>query len=123
MSKQRKKRSRTTSSPGSRSPDYRLRGRKLPRLPLNGGKGMTQNSLPDSTEEAVRAALSQVRCCYPESVTELGLIRNVSISGRGARIQVLPCCVFGLTRLVASVQHGVAAIDGIDRVEVDVAWD
>jgi hypothetical protein len=31
--------------------------------------------------------------------------------------------VFGLTRLVASVQHGVAAIDGVDKVEVDVAWD
>ena len=84
---------------------------------------MKQNSSPGGADEAIRAALSRVRCCYPESVTELGLIMDVSVSGRAARIHVLPCCVFGLTRLVASVQHGVAAIDGVDKVDVDVAWD
>jgi metal-sulfur cluster biosynthetic enzyme len=84
---------------------------------------MTQNSLPDSKEESVRSALSEVRCCYPESVTELGLIKSISMNHGVARVQVLPCCLFGLTRLVASIQHGVAPIDGVERVEVDVAWD
>ena len=42
---------------------------------------------------------------------------------RGVSVKVLPCCIFGMTRLVTSVKEGLSKSEGITKVEVDVAWE
>ena len=36
-------------------------------------------------------------------------------------VKVLPCCIFGMNRLVTSVREGLGRIEGITKAEVDVA--
>ncbi len=80
-------------------------------------------------EEALKGqvyeALKSVGCCdYRFGVAQLGLVHDVQVDEeRRVRVKVLPCCIFGMTRLVTSVQEGLAEIEGINRVDVDVAWD
>ena len=70
-------------------------------------------------------ALKGSGCCdFRFSVEQLGLISEVQMTDdRAVFVKVLPCCVFGMTRLVTSVKESLARIEGISGVEVDVAWD
>ena len=70
-------------------------------------------------------ALKSVACCDQRlGVGQLGLIQDVGVDAeRVVSVKVLPCCVFGMTRLVTSVKEGLGQIEGITNVEVEVAWD
>ena len=82
---------------------------------------MNQQLLHDEVVEA----LKDIACCDQRlGVGQLGLIQDVSVdSERAVAVKVLPCCIFGMTRLVTSVKEGLGRIEGITKVEVDVAWD
>ena len=73
----------------------------------------------------VLTALKDIACCdYRLGVGQLGLIQDVQVSEEGAvSVKVLPCCIFGMNRLVTSVREGLGRIEGITKAEVDVAWD
>ena len=79
----------------------------------------------DLLRSEVLEALEGVACCdFRVGVGQLGLVQDVQVSEDGvASVKVLPCCVFGMTKLVTSVKEGIAGIEGITEVEVDVAWD
>lgn len=68
-------------------------------------------------------ALGTIACCQPASVGDLGLAPDVEVEGSTAHVRVIPCCVFGMTRLVTAVEDGLRLVDGIDKVHVEVAWD
>ena len=76
-------------------------------------------------EDRVREALQRVGCCDARfGVGQLGLVHNVKVEGAGAvSVKVLPCCIFGMTRLVTSVKQSLAELEDVASVEVDVAWD
>ena len=69
--------------------------------------------------------LQNVACCDLRlGVAKLGLVQDVSVDAdSGVSVKVLPCCIFGMTRLVTSVKESLGSIEGITNVEVDVAWD
>ncbi len=73
----------------------------------------------------VMEALKDIGCCdFRFGVGQLGLVQDVQVSPeRAVSVKVLPCCIFGMTRLVTSVKEGLGGIEGITEVEVDVAWD
>ncbi len=75
--------------------------------------------------QRVMEALKGVGCCdFRFSVGQLGLISDVQVTdGGGVSVKVLPCCIFGMTRLVTSVKEGLAEVDGLTEVEVEVEWD
>ena len=79
----------------------------------------------DQLKDRVLEALRGVGCCdFRFNVDQLGLISEVQVSDdRAVLVKVLPCCIFGMTRLVTSVKEGLALVDGLDQVEVEVAWD
>ena len=76
-------------------------------------------------EDRVREALQRVGCCDARfGVGQLGLVHNVKVEGEGAvSVKVLPCCIFGMTRLVTSVKESLSELEDVASVEVDVAWD
>ena len=76
-------------------------------------------------EDRVREALQRVGCCDARfGVGQLGLVHNVKVEGEGAvSVKVLPCCIFGMTRLVTSVKQSLSELEDVASVEVDVAWD
>jgi metal-sulfur cluster biosynthetic enzyme len=76
-------------------------------------------------EETVREALQGVGCCDARfGVGQLGLVHDVQVKGEGAvSVKVLPCCIFGMTRLVTSVRESLAGLEDVTSVQVDVAWD
>ena len=76
-------------------------------------------------EDRVREALQRVGCCDARfGVGQLGLVHNVKVEGAGAvSVKVLPCCIFGMTRLVTSVKQSLSELEDVASVEVDVAWD
>ena len=76
-------------------------------------------------DEKVRDALQGVACCDVRfGVGQLGLVHDVQVEGEGAvSVKVLPCCIFGMTRLVTSVKESLAQVESVTSVEVDVAWD
>ena len=76
-------------------------------------------------EDRVREALQRVGCCDARfGVGQLGLVHNVKVEGEGAvSVKVLPCCIFGMTRLVTSVKQSLSELEEVASVEVDVAWD
>ena len=73
----------------------------------------------------VLESLKNIGCCdYRFGVGQMGLVQDVRVSEeRAVSVKVLPCCIFGMTRLVTSVKEGLEGIEGIARVDVDVAWD
>ena len=73
----------------------------------------------------VLESLKDIGCCdYRFGVGQLGLVQDVQVSEeRAVSVKVLPCCIFGMTRLVTSVKEGLEGIEGITDVDVDVAWD
>ena len=73
----------------------------------------------------VLEALKNIACCdYRLGVGQLGLVRDAEVTEGGvACVKVVPCCIFGMTRLVTSVEAGLRTIEGIKEVQVDVAWD
>ena len=73
----------------------------------------------------VAEVLKNVACCDLRlGVGQLGLVQDVSVdAASGVSVKVLPCCIFGMTRLVTSVKESLGSIEGIAKVEVDVAWD
>ena len=75
--------------------------------------------------EQVMESLKGAGCCdFRFSVEQLGLISDVEVADDGrVSVKVLPCCVFGMTRLVTSVKEGLGEIEGIGDVDVEVAWD
>ena len=79
----------------------------------------------DQLKERVLEALKGVGCCdFRFNVDQLGLISEVQVDDdRAVLVKVLPCCIFGMTRLVTSVQEGLAQVDGLQQVKVEVAWD
>ena len=76
-------------------------------------------------ETKVREALKGVGCCdFRFSVGQLGLVHDVAVSHEGnVAVKVLPCCIFGMTRLVTSVKGSLVGLEGVTDVEVEVAWD
>ena len=76
-------------------------------------------------EGRVREALQGVGCCDARfGVGQLGLVHDVQVKGEGAvSVKVLPCCIFGMTRLVTSVRESLAGLEDVTSVQVDVAWD
>ena len=76
-------------------------------------------------EETVREALQGVGCCDARfGVGQLGLVHDVQVKDEGAvSVKVLPCCVFGMTRLVTSVRESLSGLEDVASVEVGVAWD
>jgi metal-sulfur cluster biosynthetic enzyme len=82
------------------------------------------HSKGDLKQEVVEA-LKGVGCCdYRFNLEQLGLISDVQVTGDGeVSVEVLPCCIFGMTRLVKSVEEGLAQVDGLNKVAVAVAWD
>ena len=76
-------------------------------------------------EETVREALQGVGCCDARfGVGQLGLVHDVQVKGEGAvSVKVLPCCIFGMTRLVTAVKESLSELEDVTSVEVDVAWD
>jgi metal-sulfur cluster biosynthetic enzyme len=70
-------------------------------------------------------ALKGIACCdFRLGVGQLGLVQDAQVSEDGAvSVKVLPCCIFGMTRLVTSVKEGLEKIEGATNVEVEVAWD
>ena len=105
-----------------------------PGLPANKGatvaghrRGMSfPVEQPDEPlEDRVREALQRVGCCDARfGVGQLGLVHNVKVEGEGAvSVKVLPCCIFGMTRLVTSVKQSLSELEDVASVEVDVAWD
>ena len=76
-------------------------------------------------EDRVREVLQRVGCCDARfGVGQLGLVHNVKVEGEGAvSVKVLPCCIFGMTRLVTSVKQSLSELEDVASVEVDVAWD
>ncbi len=84
------------------------------------------NEQPEKLLEAtVREALQGVGCCDARfGVGQLGLVHDVQVKDEGAvSVKVLPCCVFGMTRLVTSVQESLSGLEDVASVEVGVAWD
>ena len=75
--------------------------------------------------EQVMESLKGAGCCdFRFSIEQLGLISDVQVANDGrVSVRVLPCCVFGMTRLVTSVKESLAAIEGVGKVDVEVAWD
>ena len=73
----------------------------------------------------VLESLKDIGCCdYRFGVGQLGLVQDVQVNEeRAVSVKVLPCCIFGMTRLVTSVKEGLEGIEGIAHLDVDVAWD
>lgn len=69
--------------------------------------------------------LRTVACCDQRvGVGELGLIDSVTLTGDGvARVEILPCCTYGMARLEHEVERAARAVTGVADVEVDIAWD
>ena len=76
-------------------------------------------------EDRVREALQSVGCCDARfGVGQLGLVHDVKVGEDGAvSVKVLPCCIFGMTRLVTSVKESLSELEDVASVEVEVAWD
>ena len=68
-------------------------------------------------------ALMRIACCQPSSVGELGLVPELDVSDGVVKVEILPCCVFGITRLEQSVRNGLLRINGVREVKVTVGWD
>ena len=84
------------------------------------------NGQPEKLLEAtVREALQGVGCCDVRfGVGQLGLVHDVTVREEGTvSVKVLPCCIFGMTRLVTSVKESLAGLEDVTSVQVDVAWD
>lgn len=74
--------------------------------------------------EAVEALKNAACCDQRLGVGQLGLVQDVQVdANRAVSVKVLPCCIFGMARLTTSVKEGLASIEGVTKVEVDVAWD
>jgi metal-sulfur cluster biosynthetic enzyme len=88
---------------------------------MSGPNGQPEELL----EGRVREALQGVGCCDARfGVGQLGLVHDVQVKGEGAvSVKVLPCCIFGMTRLVTSVRESLAGLEDVTSVQVDVAWD
>ncbi len=88
---------------------------------MDGTKGKNEELL----RAEVLESLKNIGCCdYRFGVGQMGLVQDVRVSEeRAVSVKVLPCCIFGMTRLVTSVKEGLEGIEGIARVDVDVAWD
>ena len=88
---------------------------------MDGTKGKNEELLRTEVLES----LKNIGCCdYRFGVGQMGLVQDVRVSEeRAVSVKVLPCCIFGMTRLVTSVKEGLEGIEGIARVDVDVAWD
>lgn len=88
---------------------------------MSGTKGREEELL----RSEVLKALKNIGCCdYRLGVGQLGLIQDVQVGKEGeVSVKVLPCCIFGMTRLVTSVKEGLGRIKAVTKVEVDVAWD
>ncbi len=88
---------------------------------MNGPEKRAQEAL----QAKVQKALQDVGCCdFRFGVGELGLVHEVQVKQQGeVSVKVLPCCIFGMTRLVTSVKENLTGLDGVDNVEVEVAWD
>lgn len=69
--------------------------------------------------------LRTVACCdYRVGVGELGLVEHVAVDDDGvARVEVLPCCTYGMARLEHEVRKEAGTVGGVTGVEVNVAWD
>lgn len=69
--------------------------------------------------------LRTVACCDQRvGVGELGLVDDVTVTAEGvARVQVLPCCTYGMARLEHEVEREAHTVSGVTDVDVDVAWD
>lgn len=69
--------------------------------------------------------LRTVACCDQRvGVGELGLIDEVTLSEEGvARVEVLPCCTYGMARLEHEVEREARTVPGVTEVEIEIAWD
>ena len=68
--------------------------------------------------------LRTVACCDQRvGVGELGLVDGVTVEEGVARVELLPCCTYGMARLEHEVRRAAVAVDGVSSVVVDVAWD
>jgi metal-sulfur cluster biosynthetic enzyme len=80
------------------------------------------------TEEAVFGALRQCYdpCCREKgiSVVDMGLIESVAVAGGDVRISMLLTsgwCPFAM-HLLTDMEQQVAALDGVDHVDVEIVW-
>ena len=87
--------------------------------------GLTKRNDGEPLRSEVLNALNGIACCdFRLGVRQLGLVQDARVSEEGAvSVKVVPCCIFGMTRLVTSVKEGLGKIEGVTDVEVDVAWD
>lgn len=77
------------------------------------------------TEEQVYEALKE---CYdpeiPINVVDLGLVYGVVVTGAEVKVELtltsIGCPLAG--ELVAQVQAAAAAVDGVERAEVNLVW-
>jgi len=81
--------------------------------------------MTQALREKIGEVLRKTSCCdYRVGVGELGLINKIEVGGEGrVHIKVVPCCIFGMARLVDAIKRSVGSIEGVSDVEVDVDWD
>ena len=102
-------------------------GRPHVDLSQSAGGDVVRQVIGSSLEETVWSALERVP--DPEipavSVVDMGMIRDVQVRGRHARVVVLPtftgCPAIGVIR--SDVATAVAAVDGIEEVEIETSFD
>lgn len=88
-------------------------------------EGGTEMMEAERLKGRVIDALKGIGCCdFRFGVGQMGLVEHVEVGDRGdVSVRVVPCCIFGMTRLVTSVKEGLRETQGITKLDVDVAWD
>lgn len=82
---------------------------------------VNKRALKQSVYDAIE---SSICCDHRVSIYDLGIVDRVDLDDHGnVDIKVIPCCPFGMTRMVNSIKQSVSRVDGIKEVKVEVTLD